>query len=316
MKRGINALLLVLVVFFAGFIPTYTSPTSALSEDDFFIYELSASHIYAKIDSEKSTLDGYYQGGSYHPPGTKVNATIDYIAGHGTMFRFFIDNSSSVAFISPDWFDLFAVEKAYITLASTFLMIDNFNAINMMELSTFSFHPYIYLYSCDYLANPDSFGNAIGQVVDDWFYGEREIDCLYTHSESEGIIYIESWIGGKIDENFGVNIGAPEDYPTDISFGNGFHIAVNSSSGVVYGWGQHGWVKGRINGKQVRFSMAWEYALDGYVFPDYQFGEIKHFQDINLYLIIFLPAISLGILVPTIIYFYNKRRFNKLLKSS
>ena len=315
MKRGCKALLLILVVSVTTiYFPN--SSTMAFDDGDSFIYEITAASLYASIGENSNQNEGYYSGGEYHPTGTKVNATIVDHTVLTADFWFYIGDSYSVAHLSSGWLNRFGLELTYITLYYSFLMVENYNAINMFDLLTFKFHPIIYLNYCSYLTNPNSFRSAIDQLVDDWFYGEREIEYLTTLTEINGIIYFESWIGGKIDENFGVNIGASNDYSTDIKFGNNYRIAVNSTTGLVLGWGQRGWVKGRINEKQVRMSMEWQYELDGYAFPDYQFGEMKYFRDVNYYLIIFLPAISLGILIPVVIYFYNKHKFDKLLKES
>jgi len=316
MKREIKVLFTVFVVLFASLPTLLPAPSSALTSDDFFIYELTAASLYTEIDVNSNYYEGYYNSGEFYPLGTKINATIDSISDNSIYFRFYIENSNVAnGFISSDWFDNYGLENAFTTLAYTYRMFEDYEERYLFTTCTFRFHPYIYMPSCAYLNDPNSLGNAISNTVDDWFYGEHDIECLFTFSESNGILYFESWIGGKVDRYFGENLGASNNYPSDISFGNNLHLAVNTSSSVVCGWGQRGWVKGKIHEKNVKVAMEWEHVLDGYVFPDYEFGNMRYFGNVNLYLAILIPISIPLIFMPVIIYFVRNHKINKLLKA-
>lgn len=290
---------------------TFTFPIrtkSALTNGESFIYEIADANYYAEIGSDKRSFEGYRSGGYTHPIGTSVNATVEDAEGDGdVLFRFWINGNNSIEFISANWFDIFGVYLSYTTLSYTFLMIENINAIYMLDLAYFQFHPYIHLVYNNYINSLDTLGEEIRYFFSRWFYLYPDIECMYEYSEVDGLIQFESWVGGNIEAQFGSIITAGSNLPTDISFGDSYHFAVDNETGVVIGWGQRGWVKGKINGKAVKVSMEWEYELEGYDLQPYQLGEMKEFGAGNPYLAIFLPITVVVVIIPVIIYFAKKK---------
>ena len=318
MKRGITALLLVLVVLFAGFIPSSSSPTSALSEDDSFIYEVTDANVFVEIGENNYQKDGYVFGGLHFPETTKVYTTIDSIQDSGITFTFNINATDSTLFIFADstWIDGLGLGYSYYTLYYTYLMVEHWGNGFWLDLTLYQIRPYIDPESSVYLNDLDAFGSAICRFFEKWSALYPDIECEYRFSESNGLYYFESWVGGKINALFGEKITDRVDFPTNIRFGNGMHFAVNKTSGLVHGFGRRGWIKGEINNQQVKSSMSCEYALEGFDLPDYQLGSMRYFSEVNLYLVVLLPISIVAILTPVIVYVYRKRKFDKLLKTS
>lgn len=291
-------------------IPFPIQTNSELTIGDSFLYEIIEANYYAEIDSEERSFNGYRFGGQTHPVGTKFNATAEDVDVGSVFFRFWLegnDTYTSVAYISSNWFNVFAVDISYTTLQYTFLAVENINVLTMLDLAYFQFNPYIHLPHNDYLFSLDSLGEDIHYFFNRWFYLYPGIECLYEHSVENGVIQFESWVGGKIDAQFGSIITAGSNLPTDISFGDSYHFAVDNETGVVIGWGQRGWVKGTINGKAVKISMEWEYELEGYELQPYQLGEMKEFGTGSPYLAIFLPMAVVVAIIPVILYFMKKK---------
>ncbi len=122
-----------------------------------------------------------------------------------------------------------------------------------------------------YLLSPESLGEDIeSNFKNNSLY--PDVDCSYFTSTENGIVFFESWLGGKIDTQFGELINDGSNYPTSIEFGTSFHYKIDASTGVTLGLGQRGWAKGTINNTSVRASMEIEYILQGNELPEYEFG--------------------------------------------
>lgn len=136
---------------------------------------------------------------------------------------------------------------------------------------------------------------------------------------NDDVFVFESWVGGEVDASFGRILNDRSDYPSDISFGNNFHFAINNETGLVHGFGLRGWVQGKIDGKSVKVSINFQYELEGYAMQDYQFGEFIDFNsengsNSNLYYLFFIPGtVTVGVIV-FIVYRRKKKKVgNELL---
>ncbi|MHA1188450.1 MAG: choice-of-anchor S family protein [Candidatus Heimdallarchaeota archaeon] len=252
--------------------------------------------------------------GDLYPEHTKVYTTIDHIIGNDIMFNFSIGDSWRYGYISSNWFDVLGLEFSYYTLYYTYLMVESWGNGFWLDLTLYQIIPYIEPVYGDYINDLDSLGSEICEFFGQWWY--PDIECDYVFTESNGIYYFESWVGGKIDALYGNDITDGSDFPTDIKFGNSMHLAVNKTSGLMHGFGRRGWIKGEINNQQVKSSMACEYILEGYDFSKYQLGTMRYFGEDQYFLAVFLPASILVLSIPVIVYFVNKRKIDKSLKEN
>lgn len=313
----LNLKISFLVVFLLFSTLQYNShyQKSALSVGDSFIYEIIESDFYIEIGSEVRSRNGYLFVSQVHPLGTRINATVEDVDIGDADYRFWVDGNdtvTSVAHISSHWLDVFGVDLSYRTLYYVCLAAENINALFWLDLAYFRIHPYFDLVFNDYLHSPDTLGEDIHYFFGRWFYLYPNIECLYDYSLENGIIHFESWVGGKIDAPFRSIIDAGTNLPTDISFGDSYQFSVDNETGVVVGWGQRGWVKGKINGTSVKASMELHYELEGYDSPPYQLGEMKEFSEGNPDLVFYIVLSVLAVTVPIIVYILRKKSIKNI----
>ncbi|MHA1557813.1 MAG: choice-of-anchor S family protein, partial [Candidatus Heimdallarchaeota archaeon] len=210
----------------------------------------------------------------------------------GINFRFWLGEQSSNSFFSIDWLDYKGLRFSYYTLYYTYEMIENFANGYKVDLTFYTIYPYINPYYSDYLTDSEIFGNDLSTLFNPIFNVNRDIEYSYVYEESsDGIVYFESWVGGEIDSTFGNSINGKESYDTDIEFGNNFHYVADKNSGIVYGLGRQGWIKGTINDIEVKVSMSCEYQLKNYKISNYQFGNYRDFILISQLNKILVPSI-------------------------
>jgi len=314
--KKITNLLIVCTIFLLGSMNSYFTQANFILNDS-FIFEITDTNLYVEIGENKYKKEGFLFSGDYYSDHTLVNATIDYFYNGGIMFEFYIDNSSSFGYVSPNWLDILGISYSYYTLYYTYLMVENWGNGFWLDLTLYQIKPNIDPLLTDYFSNLDSLGLDICDFFDKYWYKYPEIESDYRFTESNGIYYFESWVGGKIDNAmFGKDITDGTDFPTDIKFGNSMHFAVNKNTGLMLGFGRRGWVKGEINDQPVISSMACEYVLEGFDFPKYQLGTMKYFGKVNIYFVVLLPVSIVAVLIPITIYFVRERKLNKLLKQS
>ncbi|MHA1185398.1 MAG: choice-of-anchor S family protein [Candidatus Heimdallarchaeota archaeon] len=307
--KKFTVLLLCLIFLTIPIGSNFTHASFDLS--DSFIYEITDTNLYVDIGENHYQKDGFLFTGDLYPEHTKVYTTIDRIIGIDIMFNFSIDDSWQYGFISSNWFDVLGLEFSYYTLYYTYLMVESWGNGFWLDSTLYQITPYIEPVYGDYINDLDSLGSEICEFFDKWWY--PDIECDYVFTESNGIYYFESWVGGKIDALFGNYITDGTDFPTDIKFGNSMHLAVNKTSGLVHGYGRRGWIKGEINNQQVKSSLACEYVLEDYDFSKYQLGSMRYFGEDQYFLAVFLPVSILVLSIPIIVYFVNKRKIDKSL---
>ncbi|MHA1126856.1 MAG: choice-of-anchor S family protein [Candidatus Heimdallarchaeota archaeon] len=312
--KKFTVLLLCLIFLIIPIGSNFTHASFDLS--DSFVYEITDTNLYVDIGENHYQKDGFLFSGDLYPEHTKVYITIDYIIDTGIMFNFSIDDSWRYGYISSNWFDVLGLDFSYYTLYYTYLMVESWGNGFWLDSTLYQIKPYIEPIYGDYLNDLDSLGSDICEFFGQWWYKYPDIECDYIFTESNDIYYFESWVGGKIDALFGNDITDGTDFPTDIKFGNSMHLAVNKTSGLVHGFGRRGWIKGEINNLPVKSSMSCEYVLEGFDFQDYQLGTMRYFGEVNLYLAVLLPVSILVIIVPVIVYFVRKKKFDKLIKKS
>ncbi|MHA1185494.1 MAG: choice-of-anchor S family protein [Candidatus Heimdallarchaeota archaeon] len=314
MKRTINPLIICTIILLGSMNSYFAQANFTLN--DSFIFEITDTNLYVEIGENEYKKEGFLFSGDYYSDHTLVNATIDYFYNGGIMFEFYIDNSSNLGYVSPNWLDILGISFSYYTLYYTYLMVENWGNGFWLDLTLYQIKPYIEPIYGDYINDLDSLGSEICEFFSQWWYKYPDIECDYIFTESNGIYYFESWVGGIIDALFGNDITDGTDFPTVIKFGNSMHLAVNKTSGLMHGFGRRGWVKGEINNQQVKSSMACEYVLDGYEFQKYQLGRMRYFGEDQYFLAVFLPISILVISIPVIVYFVRKSKFDKLLKQN
>ncbi|MBN1328497.1 MAG: hypothetical protein JXA54_03385 [Candidatus Heimdallarchaeota archaeon] len=263
---------------------------SFIQVNDSFIYTIDESAYYAEIGSDKTLFQGYKFGYLELPVGVKVNATITDIDYGDVSFIFQASNLTRYEYLSVNWFDIFILDSSYTTLFCTYNLIRNADMALLAEWYLFTIHPYVNSTFNDYFNSLETLGEDICSFFNQTLY--PTIDCSYATSEESGILFFESWVGGKIEGSFGKKLTGHDNYPTDISFGNNMHFAIDKETGIVQGFGKRGWVKGTINNEKVKVSMEFEYVLENYAMNDYQFGNYKDFTMNNLPLIL---STSIGI---------------------
>lgn len=298
-------------LFFLFLILIPNSINASLNVNDSFIYEITKAGYYAKFGDNATLIKDYRFGSLECPIGTKVNATVEEAepVGGDVKFIFYVENRSRIAFITANWLDISAVALSFSILYNAYETVKDFDAIHHLTiLVLYRIRPFIHPDFNDYLNSPETLGDDIDSFFSKWHYRYPDIEVQYDYSEVEGILYFESWVGGKVNGQFGEIITGKSDYLSEISFGNNFHFAVNKDSGVVQGFGQQGWVKGTIDDKAFKFSSKIEYELEGYNLPKYQFGTFKDFtKTVNLAAIL-IPSISIPLIVVALIIAIPKIR--------
>ncbi|MCF2142869.1 MAG: hypothetical protein K9W42_04140 [Candidatus Heimdallarchaeota archaeon] len=91
------------------------------------------------------------------------------------------------------------------------------------------------------------------------------------------------------------------DYKSNIAFGNNLAFTINKTSGLIYGFGQRGWVRGSIDDKKVKTSMNIKYEIMGYNLPAYKLGRFRDFTKNNRLAAILVPSISMPIIAGMIV---------------
>jgi len=295
----------ILLISISFFLPKLSQ--SSLNEGNFFLYEIKDAGYYAKLNEHEIEFTDYRLGSQTGPIGLIVNATVEDIETTGnTFFRFWINNRSSIAYFTAEWFDLSAILTSYRILYYVYEMVENFNEISIAELVLYQIRPFIHPDYNDYLQMPEKLGSEICSFFSVWLYRYPDIICTYDYSENDNILCFESWIGGKINNQFGKILTNVIDYPSDISFGNQFQFAVNKETGIVQGFGQRGWVEGTIDDQIVKVSMKIEYELKNYSLAKYKFGEFKDFTKNSSIAVILIPSICIPLLVISSILIISK----------
>ncbi len=287
--------------------------SAGIQSDDYFIYEVTNAEYYIEIGENKRINNGYLFGSDLHAAGVEINATIYSISSNGINFRFWLEDQCSNSFFSIDWLDYKGLKFSYYTLYYTYEMIENFGNGYMVDLTLYTIYPYIDPKYNDYLTDSGIFEKDLNSQFDTRLTVNRDIKCSFIYEESDdGIVYFESWVGGKIDSIFGYSINGEKSYDTDIEFGNNFHYVADKDSGIVYGLGRQGWVKGTINNTEVKVSMSCEYQLKNYKIANYQFGNYRDFIIISKLNKILVPSIIFAVLIISpIIFMITKKRISK-----
>ncbi|MHA1367827.1 MAG: choice-of-anchor S family protein [Candidatus Heimdallarchaeota archaeon] len=317
MKRGIKALLLIFVTLFSCF-SSMPIPSSAINIGDTLIFEITDTELFIDMDSNNYQRVGFLFSHDYYPTHTKVNTTVNSISGFnsGITYLFTVQNKTSYAHRYTNWLSPSGLEFSYYTLYYTYLMVEDWENRYWFDITLYKIQPHVSSGYPNYLDNLDTLGSDICELFEDFAWLYPDIECEYRFTENDGIYYFESWVGGKIDGYFGELITGTTNLETDIKFGNGFHFAFNKKSGVVLGFGRRGWVEGKINNIDIKNSISCEYKLEGYDFPEYEFGNMKYFGNNNLFLLVLLaPLTTLLIIAPIIIYFIRTRKLKKLIKA-
>lgn len=310
MKKNSIALFLIFIVIFS----IKHNTTSSLNENDFFLYEIVDCGYYLEIGQNKKIAEGYLFANSYYPSGTIVNSTIGYIAPNGVSFNTWIENIHSVVFLSIDWFDFKAPYDSYYTLFNTYKLIEDFSNIYLIDFTLFDIYPFIDPNYNVFLSSPSELVLEINEIIQKWSVYQTDISFSYNYTENENILFYESWIGGKIDGNFGSALTGGKNYESDITFGNNYLFTVKKDTGIIQGYGRRGWVKGTINDLNVKISISCEYKLLDYELPNYSFGNYYNFlANNNLAIIIAIPSSVVLLIVSILLGFYLRKK--RLLKN-
>ncbi|MBN1330668.1 MAG: hypothetical protein JXA54_14435 [Candidatus Heimdallarchaeota archaeon] len=282
----------------------FYSINAEINVNNSFIYKITSAGHYFNIGDFLTTKEGF--GLKNYTVGTKVNAIVDYIVSNGVGYKFWVDDEYWIGFVSFNKLNSWGVDFSYMTLYLVYQTIANKEFTYLIDLAIYHIYPYFDPMSNSYITEPNQLAIDISNI----FKNYPNIECLNHTNVIDNVVYFESWVGGEINLNFGYAINDKENYPSDISFGNNFHFAINQLSGIVYGFGTRGWVEGVINGTNVKVSMSCEYVLEGYDLPDYSFGSFHNFLRNNK-LIISLSTVLPGsviLIVGTIILVTFKRK--------
>lgn len=286
---------------------------SELKVGDSFIYEIKSVEYYIKYGSFELKNEGYYSGGERHPPGTKVNATIEEIAPAGISFRFWLENYSSIGYINPIWLQILGVDYSYTALYHAYQIAYDYHYGYLVDLYLIQIRPYINPLYDDYVVSPRLLGENIIKHFDGLPNKYSDIVCQYDYYSIDNLLYFESWVGGWVKMNFGDLINDQSSFPSDIIFGNNFHFTVDKETGIIFGLGRRGWVDGTINNISVKISMSFEYELDSYDLPDYSLGSYKNFFRNDKILTIVFSTVLPGILVIVVTITFSIAKKNKAL---
>ncbi|NHK29829.1 MAG: hypothetical protein FK730_00660 [Asgard group archaeon] len=308
-----NKLIIIsFILLFNLWNPIQTS--SEIGVGDSFIYEITAAEHYFKIGKNEDYQEGFIFGSKNYPIGTYVNATIDAFDTPGAGFSFWLDNHSNISFFHPMWFDMAAIEISYKTLYYTYEMVENFQNAYLVHLTFYRIKPFIDPRFNDYMTSPITLGEDVCDYFEQYDYFYPDIECSYNYTITDNFTYYESWVGGEVDTSFGEIITGKNDYPSEISFGNNFQYYIDNETGLVYGYGIRGWIEGKIDGKKVRVSMHFQFELEGYDLPDYQYGSYQQFTSEidNLAIIIAVPITCFLIILPVSYIIIRKIKKSKI----
>ncbi len=311
--RHLSKILILIIIIQFSTSDDYNT-LAELNVGDSFIYEITKANHSFEFGGLKFANDGYAFGSQNLPVSSLVNVTVDYFSGGGVMFRLNANNTSRVAFISTDWLDFFGLCYSYNILYHIYEIFFNYHHGYLLDLYLYQILPYLKPAYNSYLLSPETLGEDIeSSFKNNYLY--PDIECSYFTSTKNGEVYFESWIGGKIDTQFGSIVNEVDDrdnYPTDVEFGINFHYCIDNNTGIVLGVGRRGWVEGQIDEIEVKASMDIEYELQGYDFPKYRYGN-EDFSMFFYLLIILIPTISIIYLLSvTIALVIRKSRINKL----
>jgi len=289
--KGINYTLFIVLILLNQ--PILTDLNSQIfEENNSFLYTVTKGNYYIEIGDNVASSNGYLFNGLELKPPVLVNVTVESVESHGINFEYFVGNNSRIGFYAGNWLDVFGVDFSFTPLYHTMRMVENFQNGFWIDLTFFNIRLYINPLFNDYLFSPDELGEDICYFFNRWSYRYPDIECSYNYSIVNKILVFESWVGGEINTQFGNIITDSADFPTDITFSNNFHFAIDQELGLVLGFGQRGWVKGIINDEKVKVSMEFDFEFENYTMQDYQFGAFKDFTKNNLPLIL---SLSIGI---------------------
>jgi len=300
MKKGLSVFFFVSLLLIIR-IDVVKSVPANLVLGESFIYEITSVGLYAEV-GENTTIDkNFHFSANEYPEGTKINATVNEISSNGGVgFKFYIGDRSQIGYSTANWFDVLAAEYSYLTLYWTFEIVRDYNRISFLDLIIYQTRPYVNPLYNDYLESPESLGEEINSLFTPWSNNYPGIEYSYEHSEKDGKMLFESWVGGEVNDSFGNIVNGRDDYPSEISFGNSFHVAIDKETGIIHGFGRRGWVKGVINNKFVKVSIDVQYELEGYRMAKYHLGKFSNFA----------PGLDFVIAVSTIITLFIVSRKN------
>ncbi len=303
---------LIFIVLFIQSSLVFTPLNAELIVGDCFNYNIVSAGYYLEIGENKTIIDGFLFHDEIYPIDTTLNATVRTIESHGVGFKIMVFNRTSYPFLSGNWFDVLAVEYSYYALYNTLEMVEDFSRGFWVDLTLFQIRPFVDPRYSVYLDSPEALGEDIIHKFHARSWQYQDIEYSYDYTIADEMLYFESWIGGKIDDEFGWILDGRDNMPMDIKFGNNYHFAVDRESGIVHGFGRRGWVNGEINNTSVKVSMTCEYELDGYNLPKYEFGNFRNFLVGNTGLIIgiIVPAILIPSGVIFVIIYRRKKKAN------
>ena len=309
MKR-IVCLILVLVVINQSFINTQFV-SADLAEGDEFVFEIKKANHYFEIGSFKSVTEGFYFGRQNLSENSLINARVDSIGPARVRYSFSVDNITRLSFVTFNWLDYFGPHYGYNILYHIFnIFNDPYYGVTLNSY-IYKIKPYINPEVTNYLLTPESLGEDLRDSFHD-NYKYPDIECKYNTNTENDIVYFESWIGGKLDTNFGKIINDEQDYPTSIKFDTNFHYKIDRNTGMTLGLGQRGWVKGTINNTFVKASMELEYVLQGQTLSGYSYGRYRDFSN-KIYLYILIPTICSVIIITIVVsLLLRRKKKNKL----
>ena len=293
MKARFRLLFLLVIIF----VSITSSTIKGIDINDKFTYEIVDAGYYVKIGRNTGQLEEYRFNHEEYSIGTKINATYKISEFPGMdKFRFNIFTKGKDVYFSEDWFDSSVIQMSYRSLYYVYNMVENFDLIDVAELVLYQIKPYISPENNTYIESPNQLGLDLYTLVDSWSISHPNIQCSYNYTISSNILYFESWIGGSIKGQFGNLLTNNSDYSSDINFGNQMHLKVDKVTGLMLGFGQRGWVNGKIDKKTVKASLKIEYVLNNNEIQAYQLGIFNDYKS-NYLLYILIPSIGFSILV-------------------
>ncbi len=308
-----KAIFLLVIILLNLLLPINITENSAVNIGDTYTYEISKARIYAIVGENSYSSDGFEFSAKNYPPGTLVSCEItDYIDGDIELVCS-IDNRTQISYSVSNWVHIILDYYMIYTTTKAYELAQSWLDILLLELFFFGIRPYIHPTTYSY-----EFFNTLAEVFNSTYKSYSTIypnfECDFNIQSSNNLVYIESWLGGKIKGSCGEIFGFNDDVPTNINFGNNFHIAFMNETGLVQGMGYRGWVKGKINETSVKVSIEYQYELHNYNLPDFIFGIYYYDFNSNYYYLFLLPVIIIGGAIGFIVYRRKKKKVgNELL---
>ncbi|MFW9923216.1 MAG: choice-of-anchor S family protein [Candidatus Thorarchaeota archaeon] len=300
------ALLLIILTCSAIFVEE--KPSLAINVGDSFTYQITEAEHYIKTDDIEIKNIGFIQLLNF-PKNTELNISILEKGGGVISYTVIVDNITSYYYLSTNWLDSRGLDYSIFTLLHSLQITSDYHNGYLLELYLYQILPYLEPQYNDYILTPNKLSEDIIETFQYENNSKSNVYCNFKEEKDGEKVFYESWVGGNIKSSYFGSEIAGIDYAVDIKFGNNWHFVIGQLTGIVYGFGIRGWCEGKINNKNIRIAIKYEYQMKDFELSDYTYGRYKDFlRRTNMIIAIVVPTSSLLILGSIFFYIKSKQK--------